>query len=108
MTNAEVYQGFHDDKKVEEHWCRWNSRPVVCLSGGERGTCLGPSIFGGPLEVLHAQFFLIFDEKLIHSYNVLQSRSKVSTLLSKGTRTETVMYRNFAFKGASTGTAVGR
>jgi len=20
MTNAKVYQGFHDDKKVEEHW----------------------------------------------------------------------------------------
>ena len=20
MTNAEVYQGFSDDKKVEEHW----------------------------------------------------------------------------------------
>jgi len=25
MTNAKVYQGFHDDEKVEEHWCRWNS-----------------------------------------------------------------------------------
>jgi len=22
MKNAKVYQGFHDDKKVEEHWCR--------------------------------------------------------------------------------------
>jgi len=22
MTNAKVYQGFHDDKKVEEHWSR--------------------------------------------------------------------------------------
>jgi len=22
MTNAKVYQGFHDDKKVEEHCCR--------------------------------------------------------------------------------------
>jgi len=22
MTNTEVYQGFHDDKKVEEHWSR--------------------------------------------------------------------------------------
>jgi len=21
MTNAKVYQGFHDYKKVEEHWC---------------------------------------------------------------------------------------
>jgi len=20
MTNAKVYQGFHDDNKVEEHW----------------------------------------------------------------------------------------
>jgi len=26
MTNAKVYQGFHDDKKFEEQWCRWNSR----------------------------------------------------------------------------------
>jgi len=26
MTNAKVYQEFHDDKKVEEHWCRWNPR----------------------------------------------------------------------------------
>jgi len=26
MTNAKVYQGFHDDKKFEEHWCKWNSR----------------------------------------------------------------------------------
>jgi len=26
MTNAKVYQWFHDDKKFEKHWCRWNSR----------------------------------------------------------------------------------
>jgi len=25
---------------------------VVCLWGGEEGTCLGPPLFGGPLEVL--------------------------------------------------------
>jgi len=23
MTNAKVYQGFHDDQKVEEHWYRY-------------------------------------------------------------------------------------
>jgi len=23
-------------------------QPVVCLRGGERGTCLGPPLFGGP------------------------------------------------------------
>ena len=23
MTNAKVYQGFHDDKKVEEHWFKF-------------------------------------------------------------------------------------
>jgi len=28
MTNAKVCQGFHDDKKVEGHWCRWNSTQV--------------------------------------------------------------------------------
>jgi len=22
MTNGKVYQGFHNDKKVEEHWSR--------------------------------------------------------------------------------------
>ena len=26
--------------------------PVVCLRGGERGTCLGPPFLGAPLEVL--------------------------------------------------------
>jgi len=26
MTNAKVYQGFHDDKKVEEHWFRTCNR----------------------------------------------------------------------------------
>jgi len=25
MTNANVYQRFHDDKKVEEHCARWKS-----------------------------------------------------------------------------------
>jgi len=24
MINAKAYQGFHDDKKVEEHWHRYN------------------------------------------------------------------------------------
>jgi len=24
MTNAKVYQGFHDDKKVEDHWSSTN------------------------------------------------------------------------------------
>jgi len=27
---------------------------VVCLRGGERGTCLRPPLFGGPLEGLRA------------------------------------------------------
>jgi len=22
VTNAKIYQGFHDEKKVEEHWSR--------------------------------------------------------------------------------------
>ena len=51
-------------------------------------------LFAPPLEVLCALIFLIFDEKLIiNSYNVLQSRSKVSTRLSKGPPTETIMCR---------------
>jgi len=28
MTNAKVYQGFHDDKKVEEHCSRVNLNAV--------------------------------------------------------------------------------
>jgi len=61
------------------------AQTVVCLRGGERGTCLGHPLFGSPLEVLRAQIFRFFDAKLtIHSYNVLKSRSQVSTLLSKG------------------------
>jgi len=35
-----------------------------------------PWLFGGPLEVLCADIIFVFGEKLIiHSYNVLQSRS---------------------------------
>ena len=50
--------------------------PVVCLRGGEWGTCLGHPLFGSTLDVLRVQIFLIFGEKpIIHSYNVLQSRS---------------------------------
>jgi len=29
MTNAKVYQGFHDDKNVEEHWTK-SLREVNC------------------------------------------------------------------------------
>jgi len=32
MTNARTYQGFHDDKKVEEHWSK------VCNVRGEKIT----------------------------------------------------------------------
>jgi len=28
MTNAKVYQGFHDDKKVEEHGCKPPHRSI--------------------------------------------------------------------------------
>ena len=60
---------------------RRNLQPVVCLRGGERGTCLGPLILGSPLEVLRAYIFLTFGEKfIIHSS---QSKSQVSTLLSR-------------------------
>jgi len=26
MTNAKLYEGFHDDKKVEEHWFKPNAK----------------------------------------------------------------------------------
>ena len=68
---------------------------VVSSRGGERGTCLGH-----PLQVLRTQICLIFDEKrIIHSYNVLQSRSYASTLLSTAPHSETAMCTYFAFKG---------
>ena len=51
----------------------WQLQAVVCLRGGERGTCLGPPLWGHLR--CYAQKFLIFGEKLIlHPYNVLQRR----------------------------------
>jgi len=32
MTNAEVYQGFHDDKKVEDHWLRYKIMALFHLT----------------------------------------------------------------------------
>jgi len=32
MTNAKVYQGFHDDKKVEEHWFRTGKFALLSCS----------------------------------------------------------------------------
>jgi len=29
MTIAKVYQGFHDDKKVEEHWSKWKISKIM-------------------------------------------------------------------------------
>ena len=46
-----------------------NSQPVVCLRGGERGTCLGPPLFGGhPLRYYAHKFslFLVKDELFTH------------------------------------------
>ena len=34
--------------------------PVVCLRGGERGTCLGPPLFGGPPLRYYAHKFSLF------------------------------------------------
>jgi len=33
---------------------------VVCLRGGERGTCLGPPLFGGPPLRYYAHKFSLF------------------------------------------------
>ena len=41
-------------KKADVNFLKMFGRPVVCLRGGERGTCLGPPLVGGPLEVLRA------------------------------------------------------
>jgi len=70
----------------------WNSRRKwkrvfmisgVFLRGGERGTCLGPPIFGDPPSGVTRINFTHFWWKTYYS-NVLQSRSLASTLLSKG------------------------
>jgi len=82
--------------------------PVICLRGGERGTCLGPPLFGGPprgVSRVNLPYFLA-KKLIIHSYNILQSRTQENLLLSKGPPTETVMFRCFAFKGAPTETAL--
>jgi len=78
---------------------------VIVYSGlfkGRRGRHLprAPLLWDHPLRCYVYKFSFFFGEKrLIHSYNVLQRKSIVSTLLSKGSSTETVMYRYFTFKG---------
>jgi len=39
MTNAKVYQGFRDDKKVEEHWYAWR----LCALGTGQNICINQS-----------------------------------------------------------------
>jgi len=48
---------------------------VVCLKGGERGTFLGPPLLGPPSGVPRIIFFIFGEKRIIHLYNVLQSRS---------------------------------
>jgi len=60
MTNAKVYQGFHDDKKVEEHWCRWNSRHT-CFEAPFRLTGWPYWLTGWPYwHVIFPVFCLLF------------------------------------------------
>ena len=78
-----------------------NLGAVVCLWGGERGTCLGP-FFGTP-EVLRAKNFLVSGEKrIIHSYNVRQSRSKAVTLHSKASSQKLLYAGTVLSKGPPT------
>jgi len=44
----------------------WSMPPVGCLRGGERGTCLGPPLFGGPpLRCYACKFSLYLVKKLL-------------------------------------------
>jgi len=66
-----------------------------------------PPFWGTSSRCFTRKFALFFGKKLIiHSYNILQSRTQENLLLSKGPPTETVMFRCFAFKGAPTETAL--
>jgi len=47
----------YDLRKVCNWTCFCVLYPVVCLGGGERGTCLGSRLFGGPpWGVMHMNF----------------------------------------------------
>ena len=89
------------------------ARPVVCLRGGERGTCLRPPLFGGlPLKYYAHKFSLfllkdvLFTHVMCYKANHKQVFCLQRALLSKGPPTEIVMCRYFAFKGAPTATEI--
>jgi len=79
----------------------WGTLAVVCLRGGERGTCLGPPLMGAPLSCYTRKFSLFSMKNFLFSHIMYyQADHRYVPLLSKGPPTETVMCRDFAFKGA--------
>ena len=51
--------------------CEWSSfglSAVVCLRGGERGTCLGPPLFGAPLRCYAGKFSLVLMKNLLFTH----------------------------------------
>ena len=48
-------------RRCNHHYC---VHPVVCLRGGERGTCLGPPFFGAPLKCYTHKFSLLLVKNL--------------------------------------------
>ena len=50
-------------------WVKKAVRAVVCLRGGERGTCLGPPLFGGPpLRCYACKFSLVLMKNLLFTH----------------------------------------
>ena len=56
-------------EKYELPWYLSLYRTVVCLRGGERGTCLGPPLFGGPpLRCYACKFSLLLMKNLLFTH----------------------------------------
>jgi len=65
MTNAKVYQGFLDDKKIEEHWCRLQTTLKDLEQGFVTG---GKFLASGKFYPCNGKLFLIWcSEKLFYS-----------------------------------------
>jgi len=82
--------GLHNFKNTES----WEDKAgtVVCLRGGERGTCFGPPIFGGPPFKFYVRKFSLF---LMKNFFSLINCTK-----------KQIIHEYSAFKGAPTATAI--
>jgi len=77
---------------------KYQVQTVVCLRGGERGTCLGPPIFWGPPWGVTLINFPYFWWKTYYPLKHCAAKQIKSKYSFKGTPSETVTCRYFAFK----------